>query len=73
MLVGTEAPQDLVITYGGHLNIEGDLIIKGDLILNNGATLEFIGDDNSIRVDGEVIVDEGSFVSGTFEDVSEKF
>lgn len=73
MLVGTEESKNLVITSGAHLNIEGDLIVKGDLILNNGATLEFVGADNSVRVDGEVIAEEGSFIVGEFEDVSDKF
>ncbi|MFV8225453.1 hypothetical protein [Christiangramia aquimixticola] len=70
MVVGTEdSPKDLVINYGGHLNINGVLIVTGDLILNTGATLDYINDDlehNYLWVMGEIRQAEYSFLRGTY-------
>lgn len=70
MMVGTEGePKDVVINYGGHLNIKGALVVTGDLILNTGATLEFLSDDaenNWLWVMGEVRTAEYSFLRGAY-------
>jgi hypothetical protein len=76
MIVGTEeSPKDLVINYGGHLNINGVLIVTGDLILNTGATLDYINDDlehNYLWVMGEVREAEYSFLRGAYNVYTEE-
>jgi len=70
MTVGTEEkPKDLVINYGGHLEINGALIVTGDLILNTGATLQYLNADlehNYLWVMGKVRTAEYSFLRGEY-------
>ena len=53
--------------------VEGDLIIYGDLILNDGAKLEFIGDNSRVYITGSVNQSNTAVVSGDFEDLNNKF
>lgn len=55
------------------LRIEGDLTIYGDLILNDGATLEFIGDKSVVNIFGKVQKSESAEVKGNFRDVRNSF
>lgn len=74
MMVGSnEQPQDLIINNKSHLNMNGTLIVTGNLILNRGATLEFNNDleHNNLIVEGEIIRDDYSFLSGQYNDHSE--
>jgi len=65
--------RNVSINQGGTLRIEGDLVIYGDLILNNGATLEFIGENSRVYVLGRVQRSGDVTIDGTFEDVWNKF
>ncbi len=55
------------------LRIEGNLTIYGDLDLEDGSTLEFIGDDSAVNVFGKVKYGKDVSVLGNFEDVRNKF
>lgn len=54
------------------LRLHGSTVIYGDLRLNSGATLEFVGDDNSITVYGSVTVNSGAQITGNFTDTEGK-
>ena len=58
---------------GATLKIEGELTIYGDLILEDGANLEFLGDSNVIDIFGDVELGDDVSITGTFEDVRDKF
>ncbi|GGD39516.1 hypothetical protein GCM10011361_03280 [Muriicola marianensis] len=60
------------VEKGGTLRIEGNLTIYGDLELKENATLEFIGDASVVNIFGEVKLEDGATVTGTFEDVRNK-
>ena len=45
----------------------------GNLILEDGATLEFLGSENSIDVFGDVEIGSEVSITGSFEDVKGKF
>ncbi len=55
------------------LRVEGNLTIYGDLILNDGATLEFIGPGSVVNIFGSVISNGATTITGTFQDVQNKF
>ncbi len=63
------------ITVGSNatFRVEGNLIVYGDLILNDGATLEFLGEDSVVNVFGSVIRNGNVEVKGAFRDVRNKF
>ena len=63
------------VTVGANatLRIEGDLTVYGDLILEEGASLEFLGDSSRVNIFGDVISDDSATVSGDFDDVQNKF
>lgn len=65
--------KDIKINNGATLRIEGDLIIYGDLILDDGATLEFLGDLSSVNIFGEVKTSGDVTITGTFDDFRNKF
>ncbi|WP_339752232.1 hypothetical protein [Algoriphagus aquimarinus] len=54
------------------LQIRGNTVIYGDLKLSSGATLEFIGEGNSITVYGSVTVNSGAQIIGKFTDTEGK-
>ncbi|MDB2607199.1 hypothetical protein N9Y48_05425, partial [Zobellia sp.] len=65
--------RNLTINQGATLRIEGNLVVYGDLILNDGATLEFIGDNSTVSVFGSVKTSESATVIGTYNDIRNKF
>ncbi|MDG3582827.1 hypothetical protein [Galbibacter pacificus] len=65
----SEAPYNaLIVNNKGILQIEGSLVIYGNMILNNGATLEFLGNDSSITVYGNVIKNGNITITGNYTD-----
>ncbi|PCJ94866.1 MAG: hypothetical protein COA50_10815 [Flavobacteriaceae bacterium] len=65
--------RDIVVNQGAVLRIEGNLTIYGDLVLNDGATIEFIGDDSIVNIFGSVNKSGTVTVEGPFDDVKDKF
>ena len=65
--------KDITVGSGATLRIEGDLIVYGDLILEDGATIEFLGDLSSANIFGNVTSTGNVTVTGTFNDVRNKF
>ncbi|GAB5473711.1 MAG: hypothetical protein Mars2KO_18100 [Maribacter sp.] len=65
--------RDVTVDEGATLRIEGNLIIYGDLILNDGATIEFLGGTSSANIFGQVVRNGNTTVTGTFDDVRNKF
>ncbi len=65
--------RNVTLGQGATFRVEGNLTIYGDLILNDGATLEFLGDDSVVNVFGSVVLNGNAQVSGTFRDVQNKF
>ena len=72
LAVGKNRSKSLTINNKGTLKIEGDLVIYGDLRLNEGSTLQFIGDNSTITIHGNVVKDKDVNIIGTFTDVSDK-
>lgn len=65
--------RNVTVDEGATLRIEGNLIIYGDLILNDGATIEFLGGTSSANIFGQVVRNGNTTVTGTFDDVRNKF
>lgn len=65
--------KNVTVDQGATFRVEGNLTIYGDLILNDGSTLEFIGDGSVVNVFGEVKKTGTVEVKGTFDDVRSKF
>ncbi|TDQ31325.1 LVIVD repeat-containing protein [Zeaxanthinibacter enoshimensis] len=65
--------KNLTLKKGATLKIEGELILYGDLNLDEGATLEFLGDSSVVSIFGNVNIDPGATVKGNFEDIRGKF
>jgi len=65
--------KNVSINNGAVFKVEGDLTIYGDLVLNDGATLEFLGNDSVVNVFGSVRLGTNAEVIGTFTDVQDKF
>lgn len=65
--------RNITVNEGSVLRIEGDVTIYGDLILNDGATLEFLGEDSAIDIFGQVKVAGDVTITGNFRDVRNKF
>ncbi len=65
--------KNVTVNEGTTFRVEGNLTIYGDLILNDGATLEFIGESSVVNIFGKVTKSETATVSGTFRDVKNKF
>jgi len=65
--------RNVIINQGATFRVEGNLTIYGDLILNDGATIEFIGNDSVVNIFGSVIKNGNATVEGTFDDVRNKF
>lgn len=62
---------DVTVIYGGHLNVQGTVVIEGDLVLRNGASLEFLGEENSLEVLGNVNIAKGAIL-GEYVDINGK-
>jgi hypothetical protein len=65
--------KDVKVGSGATFRVEGSLIIYGDLILNEGSTIEFLGDNSSANIFGNVIKGDNVTVTGNFDDVRNKF
>lgn len=65
--------RDITVGEGATFRVEGNLTIFGDLILNDGASLEFLGGDSVVNVIGSVVRNGNTTVTGTFDDVANKF
>jgi hypothetical protein len=69
--------RNITVGEGATFRVEGieggNLTIWGDLILEDNATLEFLGDENTITVHGDVIVADSATVTGNFNDTENKF
>ncbi|MDC6351443.1 hypothetical protein PP178_07745 [Zeaxanthinibacter sp. PT1] len=65
--------KDITVKKGATFKIEGDMILYGNLKVEEGATLEFLGDSSVANVFGDVVIHENATVKGNFEDVRGKF
>ncbi|MDV7138707.1 hypothetical protein R3X28_07460 [Maribacter sp. TH_r10] len=65
--------KDVMVDEGATFVVEGNLTIYGDLILNDGAKLEFIGNDSVVNIFGSVVKNGTVNVSGNYDDVRNKF
>ncbi|WP_298486025.1 hypothetical protein [uncultured Maribacter sp.] len=65
--------RNINVNSGAKLRVEGNLTIYGDLVLNDGATIEFIGEDSVINIFGDVKKSGNVTVEGKFKDVKNKF
>lgn len=62
----------LNINSQSKLQLHGSAVIYGDLRLNSGATLEFVGEGNTITVYGTVTVNSGAQIIGNYTDTEGK-
>ncbi|REG88499.1 LVIVD repeat-containing protein [Algoriphagus antarcticus] len=58
----------LNINSQSKLQLHGSTVIYGDLKLNSGATLEFLGEGNTITVYGKVSINSGAKIIGKYTD-----
>jgi hypothetical protein len=65
--------RNLRVGENGTFRVEGNLTIYGDLILEDGASLEFLGNDSTVNIFGDVQLGDNVTISGTFDDVQNKF
>lgn len=65
--------KNVTINEGATFTVEGNLTIYGDLVLNDGATIEFLGDDSVVNIFGSVKKAATAQVNGNFRDVRNKF
>ena len=65
--------RDIVVEEGAVFRVEGNLQVYGDLILEDGATLEFIGTGSVADIFGSVALNGNAQVTGTFDDLQNKF
>ncbi|MDT0641984.1 hypothetical protein RM553_03985 [Zunongwangia sp. F363] len=64
--------EDLNINSKSTLRIEGSLTVYGNLNLNSGATLEFVGNNSTIHVYGDVRKGSDISIIGDYTDTSNK-
>ncbi|WP_026970182.1 hypothetical protein [Algoriphagus terrigena] len=62
----------LNINSNSYLKLSGSSVIYGDLRLNSGATLEFVGEGNTITVYGDVTINSGAKIIGSYTDTEGK-
>ena len=65
--------KNVTINSGATFTVEGNLTIYGDLVLNDGATIEFLGEDSVVNIFGSVRRATTATVTGEFRDVRNKF
>ncbi|TKD65981.1 hypothetical protein [Flavobacterium sp. ASW18X] len=74
LIVGRNSDRkDVIVEENATLRIEGDFAIYGNLILKKGASLEFLGDANRAYITGTVTQEEGTTVTGEFNDMNNRF
>jgi hypothetical protein len=74
IVVGRNNSQrNITVNAGATLRVEGNLTIYGNLSLNEGATIEFIGDDSVVNIFGSVTRGANTTVEGAFRDVRDVF
>ena len=64
--------EDLNVNSNSVLRIHGSLTIYSNLNLNSGATLEFVGENSTIHVFGEVKKENNVTIKGNYYDSSNK-
>lgn len=62
----------LNVNSNSTLRLSGSTVIYGDLKLNSGATLEFVGNDNTITIYGDVQINSGARIIGNYKDTEDK-
>jgi hypothetical protein len=62
----------LNINNNAKLKVEGNVVIYGNVILNNGASIEFVGNNSSITIYGSVIKNGTVTITGNYTDVNNK-
>lgn len=62
----------LNVNSNSTLRLSGSTVIYGDLKLNSGATLEFVGNDNTITIYGDVQISSGARIIGNYKDTEDK-
>ena len=65
--------EDITVEENAVFRVEGDLTVYGDLTLEEGATLEFLGNSSRVNVFGDVEIEDSASVIGEFDDVQNKF
>lgn len=65
--------KNITVNSGATFRVEGNLTIYGDLILNDGATMEFLGDGSIVNIFGQVRRSGNAEVKGDFNDIRKKF
>ena len=65
--------RDVTVAENGTMRIDGNLTVYGDLILEDNATLSFLGDNATVNIFGDVIIAPSANVTGTFDDIQDKF
>ena len=65
--------KDITVAKNASFRVEGSLTVYGNLILEEGASLEFLGNDSRVNIFGEVKMADSATVTGTFDDVQDKF
>ena len=74
MVVGrNNRRRNITLDEGSTFRVEGNLTIYGDLVLNDGTTLEFIGDNSVVNIFGSVRRNGNVTITGNFDDVRNKF
>ncbi|MGB6151691.1 MAG: hypothetical protein WBG48_06840, partial [Pricia sp.] len=65
--------KNVTVSKNATLRIEGTLTIYGDLVLEDGATLQFIGDNSVANIFGQVVKSDSAEVKGIFDDLRNQF
>ncbi|MDT7830379.1 hypothetical protein RQM65_17045 [Pricia sp. S334] len=74
LIVGRNGKRkNITVKKNATLRVEGNLAVYGDLNLEDGATLEFIGEGSMALVSGSVNRNGSARVIGDFKDVHNKF
>ena len=63
----------ITVGQGATFRVEGNLTIYGDLVLEDGATIDFVGNGSVVNIIGKVQKSSTAIVNGDFVDVQNKF